>query len=196
MDPGEHSSAAATELGLVERAARGDAAAFGRLYRAHLDHVYRLVVFHLGHTRDADDLVQDVFLKAYQSIGTLRDPARFRFWLLKIAHNRVRNYFRGRSRCPEMEPLDTAADAASGGDGPEASAERLVELERVAVAAAQLTPLQRQVCGLRFAAGLSVAETADALGRSPGAIRNLQFHAVAALRTALRDVSENEDDRG
>jgi RNA polymerase sigma-70 factor (ECF subfamily) len=113
--------------------------------------------------------------------------------LLRIAHNRVRNYFRDQSRKPTTEPLEAAYETAASGDGPEAWAEKLLALEGVAAAANDLTPLQLQVCGLRFAAGLSVAETAEALGRSPGAIRNLQFHAMAKLRGAMQTAATNEE---
>lgn len=179
-----------TDAAVVEAAGRGDHAAFAQLYRGHLALVYRAVLFQVRQRELAEDICQEVFLQAHRSLGELRDPDRFRVWLLRIAQNRVRNYWRDQARRPappvDREPVDTAVSLE--GD-PRATAEQLLLSQEVMTAMESLTALQRQVVTLRFIVGLSAAETGGILDRSENAVHNLQHHGLAALR---RQLSANE----
>lgn len=179
---------AAAESGLVARAVRGEAGAFGRLYQAHVQTVYNYVHFRVRDAATAEDLTQDVFTSAFHGVASLRDRDRFRGWLLRIAHNRVANHWRDRVG-------DVGLDAECGEDAGPASSEmpdrsacplEAVETrltaDAVLRACGRLTDLQQQVIALRFVVGLSVAETAEVMGRSENAVKNLQHHALAALR--------------
>ena len=184
----------ATDRRLVELAVRGEPGAFGQLYQRHVDGVYNYVCFRVRDEALAEDLTQDVFVSALKGIGGLRERHKFGHWLLRIAHNRVLNHWRAETARPE-EPGWMAS--TPGGDRGRASTQALMdsraseEMERrlavddVMTASARLTDLQQQVIALRFVSGLSVAETADAMGRSVGAVKNLQHHALAALRRQL-----------
>lgn len=182
------------EAELVRRAARGEPGAFGPLYRLHLDAVYGYLRFRVRDEALAEDLTQDVFLSALRSIGRLRDPERFGPWLIRIAHNRVVSHWRRRGARPE------APAALDGSDGldqspalhedPIAPAELRLEARGLLSAAAGLTELQQEVLALRFVAGLSVAETAGLMGRSRGAVKNLQHHALKGLRRRLDAAEE------
>lgn len=184
-------SAQAVEAGLAARAVRGEAGAFGQLYQQHLDGVYRFVHFRVRDEALAEDLTQDVFLSALRHVGELKAPERFRSWLLTIAHNRVANHWRDAALrpLPANRLPDNAAEAAgptlaTDEGGYEAVALRL-DAATVLSATERLTELQQQVVALRFVAGLSLAETAQAMGRSVNAVKNLQHHAVASLRRNL-----------
>lgn len=174
---------------LAERARRGEAGAFGELYRLHVDAVFDYIYFRVRDEAVAEDLTQDVFMSAFKGIGDLRWGERFGGWLVRIAHNRVSNHWRSVSARPAGAPIE-AADAAppaggrAGGD-PQAALEAHLSAGDVLAATAGLTELQQQVIALRFVGGLSVAETAAAMGRSAGAVKNLQHHALAALRRHL-----------
>lgn len=171
------------EAATVARAARGDAAAFGELYVAHLDAVYHHVLFRVRDPEAAAEISQEVFVKAFRALTTLRRHERFRAWLLRIAHNAALNYRRREADAVvAVEVLDRQPSAEAA---PEDLAGRALDLERVTAAAAGLTELQRQVIALRFISGLTVAETASILGRQPNAVHNLQHHALAALRRRL-----------
>jgi RNA polymerase sigma-70 factor, ECF subfamily len=185
---------AVAETGLVARAVRGEAGAFGRLYQAHVQTVYDYVHFRVRDSATAEDLTQDVFMSAFHSVGSLRDLDRFRGWLLRIAHNRVANHWRDRARDVGLD-AGSGEECGSGEDaGPGSSAlpdrsacpleavETRLTADAVLAASEHLTDLQRQVIALRFVAGLSVAETGEAMGRSENAVKNLQHHALAALR--------------
>ncbi len=174
---------ARAEVGLVERAARGDAAAFGELYASHLDAIYRHIAFRVRDAETAADLTQEVFLKAYRSLDALQNPERFRAWLFRIAHHSVLNHLRRKSEVrAEDEMLE---QRPAGGPAPEDLAGSRLEMDRVLRAASGLTELQQQVLALRFISGLSVAETASIMDRKPNAIHNLQHNALAALRRRL-----------
>jgi RNA polymerase sigma-70 factor (ECF subfamily) len=175
--------------GLVERAAAGDRDAFAALYRAHMRDVYRYVLFRVRHEDAAADLTQEVLVRAWLRLGTLRDATRFRPWLLRIAHNRVLNHVQ--RRVEERVGLDGLLLRPDGGASPGEQVEAQLELERVLAAAHRITELQQQVIALRFISGLSVAETATVMDRSSNAIRNLQHKALAAIRRVLAD-----EDRG
>lgn len=179
---------------LVRRAMAGEREAFGALYECHVDAVYRYVRFRVCDIALAADLTQDVFISAFRGIARLEHPERFGAWLIQIAHNRVLNDRRSRSR------QDGHIEWRADGDAlveelpsPVPDPARQVELrlagERVAAATEALTEIQQQVLALRFVAGLSLAETAELLGRTEDAVKKLQRRALAALRSRLTDGS-------
>jgi len=189
-------TAAPDERRLVEHARRGDGAAFGQLYQRYVDRVYSFVVFRVRDKPLAEDLTQDVFLQVLRGLDAFDWRGSLAPWLLRIARNTVIDHWRRMGRRPER----TLTSAEAGEDDEEDNrldrlmadedddlylAERSVDWARVAQAATRLTELQRQVLGLRFAAGLSIRETAEEMGKSEGAIKNLQHHALRALRSHL-----------
>ena len=170
----------------VVAARSGDRSAFDRLYREHLPRVFRAVLFQVRQRELAEDICQEVFLQAYRSLGELRDPDRFRIWLLRIAQNRIRNHWRDQSRRPappvDYEHLDVSV---SLDQDPRATAEQLLLSQEVLNAMERLTARQRQVVVLRFIVGLSASEAGAILDRSENAVHNLQHHGLAALRKLL-----------
>jgi RNA polymerase sigma-70 factor (ECF subfamily) len=172
------------EQQLVERAVRGEHGAFSRLYQHHVDDVFNYVMFRVRDQGVAEDLTQDVFVNALGAISNLRETWRFRNWLLRIAHNRVANHWRSAGRAPSSVELEPDHEVALEESEKEVTETRL-SAEEVLSASAKLTELQQQVIALRFVAGLSVAETAEAMDRSVGAVKNLQHNALASLRKRL-----------
>jgi RNA polymerase sigma-70 factor (ECF subfamily) len=174
------------EQALVAQAQAGSAAAFGELYERYVDRVYSYVAFKLGDRTEAEDVTEQVFLKALESIGSFRwQGVPFSAWLFRIAHNQVVDHLRRRTRRPQV-PLDVRMrDEAPAGD-PEEHVDRLSEREELLAAMGKLTELQRRVIELRFAAELPNAEVARILGRTEGAVKALQHAAIAALQRHLR----------
>lgn len=189
---------AVEEHGLVQRAQQGDRQAFGQIYQHHVDRVYSFVVFRVRDAALAEDLTHEVFIQALRALDTFDWRGSLAPWLLRIARNTVIDHWRRVARRPER-PL-TAVEGAFEEDDDDSRIERLVAEEaseavadaeraldrvRIVTAAAHLTELQQQVLALRFSAGLSIRETAEAMGRSEGAIKNLQHHALKSLRRHL-----------
>lgn len=185
------------EQELVSRARKGDRSAFGVLYQRHVERVYSYVAFRVRDPAVAEDITQDVFLQALNGLRRFDWRGSVAPWLLSIARNAVIDYWRRMGRRRERAEswfMEHSEDEDGGPlerveSGSAASALAAAELaidRRVLLAAAQeLTELQQQVLALRFAAGLSIEETALAMGKSDGAVKNLQHHALRALRKVL-----------
>ena len=171
------------EESLVRRAQQKDAEAFAQLYEAYFDKIYRYIRLKLNNEMEAEDMTQQVFIKALNSIRSYQyKGVPFSAWLFRIAHNDVVDHFRRQSKRATV-PIDGLPIAAY--DDPQGMVEQRLEFERVTKAARNLTEAQREVITLRFAAELSIAEVAKIMGKSEGAIKALQHSAVLALRKTL-----------
>jgi len=173
---------------LVKQAQEGDSQALSRLYEDNFARVYRYVYVRLGNTAEAEDVTQQVFLKVIDSIRSYKwKGAPFIAWLLRIAHNQVIDYYRRNSKVKTVSIEDAEHEPAmeAHAEDPSEIAETQIEIQRMTKALEKLPPAQREVVALRFTAGLSIAESAQVLGKSEGTIKALQFNAVASLRRIL-----------
>ncbi len=178
------------EESLVRRAQHRDQEAFAQLYEEHFDKIYRYVALRIGDKTEAEDMTQQVFLKALQSISSFKwKGIPFSAWLFRIAHNQVVDYFRSKKRT--AVPLDESLTSSNSNDNPQSVVERKLDSEQLLLATKQLTETQREVISLRFAGELSIAQVAKTMGKSQGAVKALQHSAIVALRKTLR-VTENE----
>ena len=171
------------EESLIRRAKQRDQDAFAQLYEEHFDKIYRYVVLRIGDQTEAEDMTQQVFLNALQSISSFKwKGIPFSAWLFRIAHNLVVDFIRKEKRKPTI-PLEESL--AVSDSNPQLEAERRLDIEQLVSVTKRLTDAQREVISLRFAGGLSVAEVAKAMGKSQGAVKALQHSAIVALRKAL-----------
>ena len=169
--------------GLVDQAREGRREAFGRLYEEYAGRIFRYIYARTGQTEPAEDLTQEVFLRAFTHISAYqRAGTPFFAWLARIARNLVVDHYR-RSAVRKMAPLPDDLQSPVG--DPVNLAETHLEAARLFEAMKGLTRAQREALSLRFAAGLSVTETAAAMGRSEGAVKALQHAAVARLRLMM-----------
>jgi RNA polymerase sigma-70 factor (ECF subfamily) len=170
---------------LVDRAKNGDHLAVGALYDRYADRLYRFARFRMPDPRDAEDLVQRVFLKMIEALPRYQHRGTpFGAWLFRIARNAVIDQHRTQR---VNEPLDAAEHEASTTRGPEELAVMATEVDALAAAMHQLTDAQRDVIAYRFFAGLSPRETGRVMGKREGSIRTLQFRALHVLRRHLSD---------
>jgi RNA polymerase sigma-70 factor (ECF subfamily) len=170
-----------TDDHLIARAINGDRDAFGDLYERHLSAIYRYVYYRVGEAREAEDVTEMIFLKAWEALERYRPTgAPFRVWLYRIAHNVVVDRYRTRKTADALD--EQHPDRALH---PEAHVERDEGRQALLGALARLDPAHQQVLTLRFMCELSHAETALTMGRSEGAVRVLQHRALAALRALL-----------
>ena len=177
------------EESLVRRAQQHDHEAFAQLYEEHFDKIYRYVTLKIGNETEAEDVTQQVFLNALQSIPSFKwKGIPFSAWLFRIAHNQVVDYLRKKKRI--AVPLDESL--ASNDNNPQSVAEHKLDIEQLLLATRQLTEAQREVISLRFTSELSIAQVAKVMGKSQGAVKALQHSAIVALRKAL-SVAENEN---
>ncbi|WP_229856166.1 sigma-70 family RNA polymerase sigma factor [Nocardioides flavus (ex Wang et al. 2016)] len=172
-------------IALVELARAGDKEAFGLLY----DH-YHLAVYRFLHHRTrsqtlAEDLTSETFFRALRSMNSFRWQGKdFGAWLMTIARNLTTDHFKaGRTRLEmtteDMTPHDDATE------GPEDTVIAGLTNEVLLTALTQLPTEQRECLVMRFLQGLSIAETALALDRSDGAVKQLQLRGVRNLAKLL-----------
>jgi len=180
------------EESLVRRAQQRDEEAFTQLYEEHFDKIYRYVALRIGNKTEAEDMTQQVFLNALQSISSFKwKGIPFSAWLFRIAHNQVVDYLRKKTKqatAPLYESL------ISSGSNPQLMAEHKLDIEQLVSATKQLTRAQREVISLRFAGELPVAQVAKVMSRSQGAVKALQRSAIVALRKVLLVAEDNEKD--
>jgi len=163
--------------------------AFDGLWRAYAPAVVSYLS--LQGTFDPEDLVSEVFLGAFRGIGGFRgNEDQFRGWLFTIAHRRVTDERRRAAVRPQWAGQGGNGEAAvpdrAGGDVEEDALRRLAE-DRVRVLCEDLQPGQRDVLLLRLIADLTVEQVAEALGKTPGAVKALQRRGLSALRALLHE---------
>jgi RNA polymerase sigma-70 factor (ECF subfamily) len=171
------------EESLVQRAQQRDQKAFAQLYEGYFDKIYRYVVLRIGNAIEAEDVTQQVFLNALQSISSFKwKGAPFSAWLFRIAHNQVVDYLRKKTR-QATESLDESLVISKS--DPQLAVEQRLDIDQLMLATKQLTKAQQEVIALRFVSELSTAQVAKVMGKSEGAVKALQHSAIVALRKAL-----------
>jgi RNA polymerase sigma-70 factor (ECF subfamily) len=168
----------------VDRAREGHQQALADIYDWYLPRIYRYVLARVGNVAEAEDLTEDIFLRMLGAIGDYRRRSvPFSAWLFRIAHNHVVSYFRRNGVRGRQGALHEGIVDAK--PGPASTVEMRLAVEEVVRATQDLPEAQREVIALRFAVGLSVAETAQVLGKREGNIKALQHKAVVKLQKVL-----------
>jgi RNA polymerase sigma-70 factor (ECF subfamily) len=169
---------------IVDAARAGDEAALAELYSLYFPRVYRYILARMGNPYDAEDIAEEVFLRVLDAIGRFQwREAPFSAWLFRIAHNAVVSHRRKEGARGRSSPLSEALPVDS--QGPEEMVATRLALNEVMKAAETLPDAQRRVISLRFAAGLTVAETARAMDKGEGNVKVIQHKAIAKLREML-----------
>ncbi|OGO23547.1 MAG: hypothetical protein A2144_11145 [Chloroflexi bacterium RBG_16_50_9] len=168
---------------LVEKAAKGNLKAFGDLYSIFLDRIYRYVFYHIRDKMTAEDITEEVFIKAWKAIGSCRGKEKtFSSWLYRIAHNQLVNTLRSCHRITSLD-LEKSADTAD----PKQEIELGIEYQEVLKLINLLPENQKQVIILKFIEGLDNEEISRITHKSEGAIRVTQMRALATLREKLSE---------
>ena len=172
---------------LVKRAVSGDVQAFGEVYTIYLDRIYRYVFYQVKDKMAAEDITEEIFMKAWRAIGSYKGKGRsFSTWLYRIAHNHVVDHFRSERPCisldreisDDVEILGNIADC-------EQEAVRHLTEQEVLDLISHLPPQQKQLIILKFIEGLDNREIEQITGKSQGAMRVMQMRTLATLRQKL-----------
>lgn len=183
------------ERGHVGRAARGEQEAIGVLYDAYIARLYRYSLARVGTVEDAEDLAEEIFLKVLGAIDGFEwrdlgnsERSPFGAWIFRIARNHVASFHRrNATRGHSSEVPEWLED---GDRGPQELVETKLTILEVFNAVEQLPQAQREVIRLRFAAGLSVAETAAALDKQQTNVKVLQHKGVKRLKELLLEAAQ------
>lgn len=178
----------AVTLALVERAQAGDTEAFGELYDRYVDLVYRYVYYRVGSAQVAEDLTSETFLRALRRLSSFTWQGRdVGAWFVTIARNLIADHYKSSRYRLEMTSDDVTAvsEANTSQEGPETAVLEAMQNKVLLEAVKQLNAEQQECIVLRFLQGLSVAETAQAMGKNDGAIKALQYRAIRSLGRLL-----------
>jgi len=190
----------------VERTLAGDRDAYRVLVERHSRTVYRMAYRMMGNAHDAEDVVQESFLRAYQKLKQFAGNANFGTWVYRIAANyaidriRQRNADEGRREGPskpgenslEVDPLSQVQDMSPS---PERLAGSAQLAERMEAALAELSPAERTAIVMRHWDGCGIEEIAAVLKSNSNATKNTVFRAVQKLRRALMPFLEGKEAR-
>ena len=183
-----------SDADLIKRAQAQDLDAFCALAERYARRIHLLASHYCQNTQDAEDLSQEVWLKAYQAVQTFRFDSSFYTWLRRITINtflnhRRSNFFRwrGQSTVVQLLPIDlddSGELVGSSSASPENIYNKLL-FENVVNALAELTPSQRLAFLLRHYEGMSYDEIANAMNCSTGTAKKGVWRAIAKLRARL-----------
>ena len=172
-------------LEAITKAQQGDSVAFAEIYDCFADRIFKFIRFRVQNREQAEDLLQETFLKAWRGMPSLRlEDLNFSAWLYKVASNTVNDHLRKIYRTPETLELFDELEIASS-DSPEKSLMIESEIAAVRKAMQNLMPQYSEILELRFVRDFSLEETAKILGKSNLAVRLLQHRALKQLRTIL-----------
>ncbi|HNO66185.1 MAG TPA: sigma-70 family RNA polymerase sigma factor [Tepidiformaceae bacterium] len=173
------------EKAIVDAAQGGDQAALGALYDHYFPRVYRYVSTRLATAEDAEDVTTEIFLRIIENLRSFTwRGLPFAAWVFRIARNEVVSHVRRQKvRSGAAQLTESIQDPSPDHVDEIVTA---FTIQEVREATALLPEAQRQVITLRFSAGLSVAETAQALGKTENNVKVLQHKAIAKLQGMVR----------
>ena len=173
---------------LAQKAHGGDPAAFDKLVDIYWADIYRLAFFRTSSQMDAEDLAQEVFLKAYRNIASLKDPGRFKPWLYSIAVNLVKDHYRRKNVRAVVGGFGEEMEAPASAQmklQDEGAEDRLARREiwaEVAEFKNSLPPGEQDVFTMRFMDGLNIREIAETLKKSESAVKTHLYRAVGKFK--------------
>jgi len=163
----------------------GDATAFGDLYDIHVAQIYRHIYYRVGNTSDAEDLTQQVFIRAWHAIGRYRKKSTpFMAWLMTISRHLIIDFYRSQKK---NVSLDDEYEATSHKPGPEQLAEIESEHRKLFKTISLLPEEHRQVILMRFIENSSYEEIAATMKKSKGAIRVILHRALKEMRVMMQE---------
>lgn len=206
MAPSENTTkipgTSAQQVSLVEQARDGKRAAFAQLADRFHEDIFRTVFYRVRSRADAEDITQDVFLKAFQKISGIKDASKFRGWLFSIALNRIKDFHRKRRFRSlfktEDENIESHPSVEAESDQPQALDQVLREdfWRQVRLVLNKLSKMEREVFMLRFFDQLGINEIADVLKKNESTVKTHLYRALAkykkepAMRQLLKEATQ------
>lgn len=174
------------DVQLLKIAKEGEPEAFGELYERYSQVIFRFFYANLNNRYDAEDLTEEVFLRALRSLPKYRDQGfPFPAFLFRVAQNALVDHYRRSGRSAHDVSTDEEIQIRDDKPDPSDSATKNLQQQELRQVLEQLREDYRNVLVLRFLNDLTPEETAQVMDRSVGAVRVLQHRALAALRNLL-----------
>ena len=174
---------------LIQKARAGDEIAFGLVYDLYFEKVYRFVFYRVNHRQTAEDLVAEVFTKAWNKLSEIQNPSLFNAWIYQIARNLVIDFYRSRKFEVDIQTLENVLEY----DENIIDRTNLQFQQKIVLAALKkLSPDQQVVIKLKFLDELDNFEIAKILNKTEGAIRVIQHRAIIELKNILNNQRTDE----
>jgi RNA polymerase sigma-70 factor (ECF subfamily) len=171
---------------LISKAKQGEAGAFGEIYDNFAQRIFKYVRIKVQNRQEAEDILQEIFIKAYKGLGSLSmENLNFSAWLYKVAGNTINDYFRKIYRRPEILSIDESFDLSDGKSLEKEIVEKS-DLDTARKAFKKLPPLYKQVLELRFLQDMSLNEVAKILNKSNLSVRLVQYRALKKVKLILK----------
>lgn len=172
-----------SDLTLIRRSVRGDRKAFVELIRRHEKPLAALICRHVDDLHHAEDVLQETLLQAWVGLSRLRDPRRFRAWILQVARNRCRDFHKSSQR--RHRPADTETLATYVNRMGRAAARTEDERTQVVDALEEIPPREREVVELFYRKRFTITEISERTRSPAGTVKRRLFDARRRLRDAL-----------
>lgn len=173
------------EMTLLARARALEDEALAEIHDRYYEPIYRYIVFRVSNQQVAEDLASEVFVRLLSALRDHTAPQNtIRGWLYGVAFRVVNDFHRKQYRREEVQLSEGLANDASG---PFETVARRLSWREVRAAMAELTESQREVIALRFGQEMPIREVAQLLGKTEGAVKQLQARAVASLARTLKE---------
>jgi RNA polymerase sigma-70 factor (ECF subfamily) len=173
---------------LLNKAKAGQEAAFTQLYELYFKKIFRFVFYRVSHKEVAEDLSEEVFLKAFAKIASIQDNGAFEGWLYQIARNLIIDYYRQKKLVVPLEDIENTLEY-------ETNVVDVVNLQSqqkiLLTVLKELNAEQQIVIKLKFLEGLDNSEIASLLHKSEGAIRVIQHRAITKLQELIKQLGHD-----
>ncbi|MDB4940388.1 MAG: polymerase ECF-type sigma factor, polymerase sigma-70 factor, subfamily [Candidatus Doudnabacteria bacterium] len=171
-----------SEISLILKAKKGEEQAFGELYELYFDKIFKFIYYRVSHKEVAEDLTEDVFIKAWTSIKTVKENS-FSGWLYQIAKNKVIDYYRQKKATVDIEEIQNILESD---ENLSENTNTIIEKRVFMEALKQLTPEQQIIIKLKFIEDLDNSEISDLISKSEGSIRVVQHRAILKLQELIK----------
>lgn len=169
------------EIPALVTAALHDPMAFGRLYDRYVQPIYRYIYSRTGNAHEAEDIVSQTFMTAYESLPKYREGGQFSAWLFRIAQSKMNDHFRRSRREVGLEAVGEVLEREDA----LGTLIRAEELSRIRSLINHLSVEEQELIRLRYVADLSFVEIADLLGRREDAVKKSVYRLLARLKSEL-----------
>lgn len=182
------------EKEIIKGVKNHDPEAFGKLYDLYFDQIYNYIYWRVGNQPDAEDLTEQVFLRALEAIDNYKwRGVPISAWLFQIARNFTIDHFRTKARTQvRLEKEIAKAEEARSSASAEETALGEIDYQHLQKAIAELTEEQQQVIILKFFVNLSNLEVSKILEKTVGSVKSLQHRALASLARIFERRGEDE----
>ena len=177
-------------LPLLAKAKKGEQVAFGEIYNLYFKKIYQFIFYRVSHKEIAEDLAEEVFLKAFTKLSSVNDSKAFLGWMYQIARNQVIDYYREKKTIIALDEVENTLEYETNViDVVNLQQEQIVLLKLIK----ELPSDQQLVLKLKFFEDLTNTEIAEALNKSEGAIRVIQHRGITKLQELLKNQVKKND---